>query len=96
MTEELHGLLRRPDALAALCLLVLRTGLPDTLNGEWIRTDPAEHAEQATARSYRGAVSLEEIFVHQQTGQQIVRHTIVNEGRALHETFRTTAKFGLQ
>lgn len=25
--------------------------IPDTLNGQWIRTDPSEHAEQATAKN---------------------------------------------
>ncbi|OGX18423.1 MAG: hypothetical protein A2105_06180 [Omnitrophica WOR_2 bacterium GWF2_63_9] len=62
--------------------------------GPWSRV--AAHAEEAVGRSYRGAVSLEEIFVHQQTAERIVRHTIVNEGTILHETFRATAKFGLK
>ena len=37
---------------------------------------------------------MEEIFVNQDTGERLVRHTIFKDGEILHETFRPFAKFG--
>jgi hypothetical protein len=62
--------------------------------GPWQRT--SAHAEPARAKTYRGGTSLEEVFVHQETGERIVRHTIVREENVLHETFRPFAKFGTE
>ena len=54
------------------------------------------HAESATspAKRLQGATSMEEIFVNQDTGERLVRHTIFKDGEILHETFRPFAKFG--
>ena len=60
--------------------------------GQWART--SAHAEAATGRAYRGATSIEEVFVNQESGQRLVRHVIVRGEEILHETFRTFAKFG--
>ena len=54
------------------------------------------HAEGATGRAYKGATSIEEVFEHAQTGERMVRHTIVRGEEVLHETYRTYAKFGAQ
>ncbi len=61
--------------------------------GPW--TQVSAHAERATARAYRGGTSIEQIFVNRETGQRIVRHTIVRGDDVLHETFRPYAKFGM-
>ncbi len=71
--------------------------LKETLStgkGPWIRT--SAHAEQATAKVFKGATSIEEVFVHSQTGERLIRHTVVRGSNVLHETFRPYAKFGLQ
>jgi hypothetical protein len=60
--------------------------------GAWQRT--SSHAEAATGRAYRGGTSIEEVFVNQDTGQQLVRHTIMRDDEILHETFRNVARFG--
>jgi hypothetical protein len=61
-------------------------------DGVWRRV--AAHAEQAAGRAYRGATSMEEVFVNRQTGERIVRHTIVRGQKVMHETFRASGKFG--
>lgn len=63
-------------------------------DGPWKRL--TAHAEGATSQSKRlqGATSIEEVFVHQQTNEHLIRHTIVRDGEILHETFRPFAKFG--
>jgi hypothetical protein len=62
--------------------------------GSWRRI--AAHAEEATGTSkqYRGATSIEEVFANRDTGERIVRHTIVKGERVYHETFRPYGKFG--
>lgn len=64
----------------------------DEGTGAWQRT--SSHAEAATGRAFRGGTSIEEVFVNQDTGQQLVRHTIMRGDELLHETFREVAKFG--
>lgn len=60
--------------------------------GAWSQV--SAHAEQATARAYRGATSIEEVFVR--GNDWLVRHRVVDDaGTILHETFREIAKFGL-
>jgi hypothetical protein len=39
---------------------------------------------------------MEEVFVHQQTGERLIRHTVFKDGEILHETFRPFSKFGLE
>lgn len=52
-------------------------------------------ASQATAKAYRGGISLEEIYEVIETGERFVRHIIYSPtGQVLHETFRTYAKGG--
>jgi hypothetical protein len=63
-----------------------------TGKGPWNRV--TAHAEPAQATVYRGGVSIEEVYVHQQTGERIIRHIVVRDGKILHETFRSYAKFG--
>ena len=65
-----------------------------TGTGTWQRT--SAHVEAAAGRAYRGAVSMEEVYVNSATGERIVRHTIVRGSEVLHETFRVTAKFGAE
>lgn len=60
--------------------------------GSWERA--SSHAEAAVGRAYRGGTSIEEVFVNQETGQRLVRHTIVRDGEILHETYREYVKFG--
>lgn len=64
--------------------------------GPWSRL--TAHAESATSESKRlqGATSIEEVFVQSETGQRVIRHTIVRGGEVLHETFRPYAKFGAE
>ena len=64
--------------------------------GPWRRI--TAHAEGATspAKRLQGATSMEEVFVHQQTGERLIRHTIFKDGEILHETFRPYSKFGLE
>jgi RHS repeat-associated protein len=72
-------------------------GLKDTIStgrGPWKLF--TAHAEPATGRAFRGGTSIEEVFVNQETGERLVRHTIVRAGEVLHETFRPYAKFGLE
>lgn len=59
--------------------------------GPWTRV--SAHAEAVLARAYRGATSIEEIFENPETGERIVRHTIVRGEELLHETFRPYAKY---
>lgn len=61
-------------------------------DGLWRRV--AAHAEQAAGRAYRGGTSMEEVFVNRQTGERIIRHTVVRGQQVLHETFRAYGKFG--
>jgi len=52
-------------------------------------------ASQATAKAYRGGISLEEIYEVIETGERFVRHIIYSPtGQVVHETFRTYAKGG--
>ncbi len=62
--------------------------------GGWSQV--SAHAESATsaARAYRGATSIEEVFVR--GDDWLVRHRVVNDaGQILHEKLRPFAKFGL-
>lgn len=61
-------------------------------DGLWRRV--AAHAESAAGKAYRGATSMEEVFINRQTGERIVRHTIVRGQQVVHETFRAYGKFG--
>jgi hypothetical protein len=69
--------------------------LRDTLNtgkGPWKLF--TAHAEGSTSKVYGpSATSIEEVFVHEVTGERIVRHTVVEGDQVLHETFRPHAKF---
>lgn len=51
------------------------------------------HAEEATGRTYRGGLSIEEVF--ERGDQWLVRHRIYDAaGDIVHETFRPYGKFG--
>jgi hypothetical protein len=63
----------------------------NTGKGPWRRL--TVHAEGATGRAYKDATSIEEVFRHTETGERIIRHTIVRGEEILHETFRTYSKF---
>lgn len=65
-----------------------------TGEGQWQRI--SAHAEEATGRAFRGGTSIEEVFENTESGEEIVRHTIVRGEELLHETFRPYAKFGLE
>ncbi len=54
------------------------------------------HAEASTSlvKRYEGATSLEEVWVNTETGELVVRHTVVRGSELLHERFREFAKFG--
>jgi hypothetical protein len=65
-----------------------------TGRGPWQQA--SAHAEEATAKAYRGGTSIEEVFVNPQSGERIVHHTVVRGEEVLHETFRPYAKFGLE
>jgi hypothetical protein len=39
------------------------------------------------------ATSIEEVFVHEETGERIIRHTVVEGDTLWHETFRPYSKF---
>ena len=52
------------------------------------------HAEGSVSRVYGpNATSIEEVFVNQETGERLVRHTVVEGEKLLHETFRSFSKF---
>ena len=57
------------------------------------------HAEGATSasralRQAGGGTSIEEVYRHASTGEQLIRHYIrTNQGDIIHETFRTFSKF---
>jgi hypothetical protein len=57
----------------------------------WSRV--SAHAEEATSRTYRGGLSIEEVFTR--GDEWLVRHRIYDAaGNVVHETFRPYAKFG--
>ena len=52
------------------------------------------HAEGSVSKVYGpNATSIEEVFVHQGTGERLIRHTVVEGDKVLHETFRQFSKF---
>jgi hypothetical protein len=67
-------------------------GFLDDGSGAWRLT--SSHAEAATGRAYRGATNIEDVFMNQETGQRLIRHSIWRGDDMLHETFREVAKFG--
>lgn len=52
----------------------------------------ASLAEKATARQYRGGISIQDIFVNKKTGQRIVQHSIYKNGRIIDQHYRPKAK----
>ena len=47
------------------------------------------HTEKATGRATRGGVSIQEIFENVETGERVVRHTVLNRtGRVIDEHLR--------
>lgn len=63
-----------------------------TGKGPWKRN--TAHAEGSVSKVYGPkATSIEEVFVNQQSGERIIRHTVVEGDKVLHETFRLFSKF---